>query len=197
MTLAVSHKLLPCECVCVSACGYTWLNNRFDDEMQLPWPTSSLGFFLLQNVSSLPPASSCVPFQSTAGGMLLWPHCRHTSHWMRVFAPVLWLFYLSFGKAVCKGILRISRASLYESPLIGMRNRCCRNLRPWGGSERSQPARLTNCSIMCGLLSMCFWCIRGLHTGSVDMNRQRQRQVQVCPNVLMSYFFGMSLNEEK
>lgn len=38
-------QLLPYKCVCVRACGCTLLNDRFNDETQLAWPTSNVGFF--------------------------------------------------------------------------------------------------------------------------------------------------------
>ena len=127
--------------------------------------------FPLQNISSLPTTSSCVPFKNTIGGVLLWPHCRHTSHQVQIFAPVLWLFYISFVKTVCKGILREIPTQACKIPLSLVREmHAAAYLRSQEGWERSRLVSLTNYSSMCGLLNMCFWCIHGLHTGTVDMN---------------------------
>lgn len=128
--------------------------------------------FPLWNISSLPPTSSCVPFKNTIGGVLPWPRCRHTSiHWVQIFAPVLSLFYTSFIKAVCKGILREFPTQACEIPLSLVREmHAAEYLRSRGGWERSRLVSLTNYSSMCGLLDVCFWCIHGLHTGTVDMN---------------------------
>lgn len=125
--------------------------------------------FPRQTISSLPPPSSCVPFQNTIGGALLWPHCRHTSHRVQIFAPILWLFCISFVKTVGKGILREFPAQACKVPLSSVREmHAAEYLSSQGGWERSRLVSLTNYSSTCGLVNMCLWCIHGLHTGTVD-----------------------------
>lgn len=105
---------------------------------------------------------------------------------VQIFAPLPWLFYLSFVKTVCKSILREFPTQACKIPLsLVQETHAAGYLRSHGGWERSPLVSLINYSNMNSFLNMCFWCIRGLHTGNVDMNslakgRGKWKFVPIC-----------------
>lgn len=167
--LPVSHKLLPCKRVCVRACGCTLLNEWFNDEMQLAWPTSSVGS--LQYRIFLPFHLHSAAFLLRLPlGACFFGHAVDTDQ-VQIFAPLPWLFYFSLVKTVCKSILREFPTQACKTPLSPVQEtHAAGYLRSHGGWERSPLVSLTNYSNMNSLLNMCFWCIHGLHAGNVDTN---------------------------
>lgn len=206
--LPASHKLLPYQCVCVRACGCTLLNDRFNDEMQLAWPTSNVGFFPLRNISSLPPTSSCVPLNIRIFFLLRIPleacffgHTVDTPHaGCKFLHPFCGFFNISFVKTVCKGNLREFPTQACKIPLSLVREmHAAAYLSSQGGWERSRLVSLTNYSSVCGLLNVCFRCIHGLHTGAVDMNslvkgKGKWKFVPMCLRLISLGWVWMKLN---